>query len=154
MTSSCIKIDKVIAYLTPLNKTSKRWNVWLRQAEFDIAASRISFNNHFFEWSCYQSEQAVEKALKSVLVFSGYRPPKVHKIALLVAMCNSANSNFKHIQFRFKTIESLTFISRYPFLVPGEQGTPHEYISERDAAESLEEAIDILDKIRTLLYVK
>lgn len=69
-------------------------------------------------------------------------------------MCNSANSNFKHIQFRFKNIESLTFISRYPFLVPGEQGTPHEYISEVDASESLQEATDILEKVRALLYTK
>lgn len=69
-------------------------------------------------------------------------------------MCNSVNIEFRHVQFKFRTIESFTFISRYPFLVPGESGAPHEYIEKSDAEECLSEALDILDKVRNLLYKK
>lgn len=139
--------------LTPLTqKHNKRWQVWLKQSYFDLYAAKSSLDNDFYEWATYQSEQAAEKALKAYLVHGGYRPPKVHKIALLLSMCDKSFPEFKHIDFEFQTLEGFTFISRYPFLVPGLSDSPHEYITREDAVACISEAQDIYNKIYKLLY--
>ncbi len=132
-------------------KTHKRYKIWLKQANFDLEASKLSYDSGFYEWSTYQAEQAVEKALKSVLVHAGQQAPRLHKLAVLFGYSNSVNQKFKNTKFKFKHIESFTFISRYPFLVPGQYSTPHEFITKNDAFMAIEEARDILDKIENIL---
>ena len=99
------------------NRGYPRYRIWLRQAGFDIQAAELSIQSGFYEWACFQSEQCVEKALKSVLVHGGYRPPKIHKISILVSLCNNTNPEFSKTKFSFRDIESFTFISRYPFFI-------------------------------------
>lgn len=134
--------------LTPIDE---RWQVWLRQAKFDLAAAFLSLENEYFEWATYQAEQAVEKALKSVIVHAGSRAPKIHKLGILFGFCNQVNPEFKNTDFNFKHIESFTFISRYPFLLPDKSHTPHEIISESDANKALVEASDVILKVTKIL---
>ncbi len=129
----------------------KRYKIWLKQANFDLEAAKLSSSYGFYEWATYQAEQAVEKALKSVLVQAGQKAPRMHKLAVLFGYCNSVNSRFKNTKFNFKHIESFTFISRYPFLIPGQKNTPHEFITKEDARKALLEASDVLDKIEDIL---
>ncbi len=138
--------------LRTINSSSKRWQVWLNQAYFDLQAAELSMDNNFYEWATFQSEQCVEKALKAVIVEGGFRPPKVHKIAVLLSMSNRVNKSFKHVEFQFRTIEAFTFISRYPFLIPGEHQSPHEYVTYMDAVSCINEAKDTFWKIKNLLY--
>lgn len=129
----------------------KRFNVWLLQSQFDLEAAQTSFSNAHFEWCCYQSVQSVEKALKAVIVHAGFRPPQTHKLGILVSMCNRANALFTAIQLPFRKIESYTAIARYPFVIPGEQKTPREFITEKDAETCLSIAVNILTKIKEFL---
>jgi HEPN domain-containing protein len=129
----------------------QRYLVWLEQAEYDLQAAYVSINNGYFEWACFQSEQAVEKALKGVLVHAGWRPPKMHKLAVLMAYCNEANSRFRRTKFEFKELESFTFVSRYPFLVPGENLSPHNFIAQEEAQKCIQQARTFLNKIQELL---
>jgi len=39
---------------------------WLKQSESDIKAAEGSRKNKNYEWACFQSQQASEKALKSL----------------------------------------------------------------------------------------
>ncbi len=133
------------------NHNDERWQVWLRQAKYDLAAAFLSLENEYFEWATYQAEQAVEKSLKSVIVHAGGKAPKIHKLGILFGFCNQVNDNFRNTDFNFKHIESFTFISRYPFLLPDKSLTPHELISERNANEALVEASDVILKISKLL---
>jgi len=136
-----------------LQKTSKnRYKIWFKQGEYDYEAGIISFNQGYYEWATYQAEQAVEKTLKSVIAKAGWHPPRVHKIAILLGICNHVNLKFKQTKFDFKHLESFTFISRYPFLIPGKNETPHDLISKHDAKRALKQAKDIIDKIRNLLH--
>jgi len=128
-----------------------RYLVWLEQAEFDFQAAQVSKENKFYEWTCFQSEQAVEKALKAVLVHAGWRPPKMHKLAILMSYCNEANEEFRRTKFEFRDLESFTFVSRYPFLVPGENLSPHKFINLDDADRCINQARKFLDKIHSLL---
>ncbi len=129
----------------------ERYRVWVKQAQFDLEAAQISKDNGFFEWACFQSEQAVEKALKGVLVHSGWRPPKMHKLAVLMGYCNNANRKFRQTKFEFRDLEAFTFVSRYPFLIPGENLSPHEFISIDDAERCIHQAKSFLEKILILL---
>jgi HEPN domain-containing protein len=128
-----------------------RYKVWLKQSEYDLQAAETSKNNEFYEWACFQSEQAAEKALKAVLVHAGWRPPKMHKLAVLMSYCNNANEEFKRTKFEFRDLESFTFVSRYPFLIPGENLSPHEFVTLEDADRCINQARTFLDKIHNLL---
>lgn len=128
-----------------------RYKVWLEQAEYDLQAAQVSKDNDFYEWACFQSEQAAEKALKGVLVHAGWRPPKMHKLAVLMSYCNNANERFRRTKFEFRDLESFTFVSRYPFLIPGENLSPHEFITLDDAQRCISQARAFLDKIHKLL---
>ncbi len=132
----------------------ERFKVWLEQSKYDLQAAVKSDENANYEWSCYQSIQSVEKSLKAIVVHSGFRPPKTHKLGVLVSMCNRANPEFFNVKLYFRKIESYTFISRYPFVIPGQNKTPHELISKEDAQTCLDIAQDIYKKVEDFLIHK
>ena len=39
---------------------------WLRQAERDLEAAKLSFNGGIYEWACFLSQQCAEKAVKAL----------------------------------------------------------------------------------------
>jgi HEPN domain-containing protein len=128
-----------------------RYLIWLKQAKYDLAAAFLSLENEYFEWAAYQAEQAVEKALKAVIVQSGSKAPKIHKLGILFGFANRVNDKFKDTKFNFKHVESFTFISRYPLLLPDKAKTPHELISEKEAAKAITEASEVLLNITKIL---
>ena len=128
-----------------------RYKIWLDQSEFDIKGAIVSYEGGCYEWACYQSTQAVEKVLKAVVVFSGFRPPKTHKLGVLVGIANQANNAFRSISLDYRKIESYSFISRYPFIIPGKDKTPHEFITRNDAEICLKLAKDLVSSVKTFL---
>lgn len=129
-----------------------RYRIWLKQSRYDLDAAQNSYENGHYEWACYQSIQSVEKALKAVVVHSGFRAPRTHKLGVLISMANKANSLFKDVKLKaFRKIESYTFISRYPFVVPGVDQTPHDTITKNDAQACLGIANDISEKIESFI---
>jgi HEPN domain-containing protein len=61
-------------------------NNWETQYQGDLGLARIAENNNFYEWACYLSQQAAEKAVKSVLFKLQTIPPynlKRHSIFFL-----------------------------------------------------------------------
>lgn len=132
-------------------QTSERYRIWLLQSQYDLKAAEESINDKFYEWSCYQSVQAVEKALKSVIIHAGWRSPKTHKLGVLLSMCNRANERFKEVKFNFRKIEVYTFISRYPFIYPGENNAPHDLINENDARTCFDIATSMIGKVEEFL---
>ncbi len=137
-----------------MSPRATRYRVWLKQAKHDLQASSISYQNGFNEWATYQAEQSVEKALKSVIVHAGENSPKMHKLAVLFGFCNSVNPEFRKTKFEFRHLESFTFISRYPFLLPGRDKCPHELITKQDAEVSIKQATAIVEKIEVILGKK
>lgn len=138
--------------LIPLRKKqfSDRYRIWFEQAQYDLKASGISQSNEYFEWSCYQSEQAVEKALKSMILKAGYFAPKTHKLAVLIGLCNNISAEFREFKFKYRDLEIFTFIARYPFLKAGENESPHCFIEYNDAESCHEQAKVILQKIEII----
>ena len=132
--------------------TSERYRIWLLQSQYDLKASQTSLENKYYEWSCYQSVQAVEKALKSVIIHAGWRSPMTHKLGVLLSMCNRANDTFRSVKFNFRKIEAYTFITRYPFIYPGQNVAPHDLINEHDAKTCLDIATSMINKVEEFLH--
>ena len=132
--------------------TSDRYRIWLLQSQYDLKASEESLNNRYYEWSCYQSVQAVEKALKAVIIHAGWRSPMTHKLGVLLSMCNRANDTFRTVKFNFRKIEAYTFITRYPFIYPGQNIAPHDLITEHDAKTCFDIANSMINKVEEFLH--
>ncbi len=58
-------------------------NDWFKKAERDFQAAKDSLNAKNYEWSCFQSQQAVEKALKSLLIKRFGDFPRIHDLVRL-----------------------------------------------------------------------
>lgn len=126
-----------------------RYKVWIKQAEFDLEAARLSFGNSFFEWTCFQSEQSAEKALKAIMVFCGYRPPKLHKLSILYRIVKQLRPEISNL--KMESLQAYTFVSRYPFIIPGDNLTPHEFMTNEHAAECLSEAQAVLSLVHGII---
>ena len=79
------------------------------------------------------------------------RPPKMHKLAILMGYCNHVSEKFKNTKFEFRDLEAFTFVSRYPFLIPGEDLSPHEFLTFEVAQRCINQAKKMLEQIRKLL---
>lgn len=126
-------------------KDGSRHRVWFEQGSIDLKASTHSHAGGYFEWSCYQATQAVEKALKSVIMHAGWKHPKTHKLSVLIGLCNNLNQSFRKARFEFRDLEIYTFISRYPFLIPGEKSAPHYLIKKEDSDKCIKQGAHLLD---------
>lgn len=129
-----------------------RYQVWLEQAGYDLEAAKRSRDQGFYEWSCFQAEQSLEKQLKAVLVHAGMHAPRIHKLGVLMGMCNQVNPDFLQIKIDFRRMESYTFVSRYPFLLPGVNQSPHKFITLEDADECTRIAEQSLITITEFLH--
>lgn len=135
-------------------KFTSRYKLWLIQSAHDLGAARLSMDNGFYEWATYQAIQSAEKSLKAVIVRAGYRPPKTHGIAVLIGIANGVDKAFSKVRFDYRKIESYTFISRYPFVSPEIDLTPHELIKKEDALASISVAESILDNVEDYIRAR
>jgi HEPN domain-containing protein len=64
---------------------------WLRYARSDLELTGIIKPDEvLFEGLCFHAQQAVEKALKAVLITKGIAPPKTHNIRILLDLLSQA----------------------------------------------------------------
>jgi HEPN domain-containing protein len=130
---------------------SYRYKVWLKQAELDLQAAKLSLGNNFFEWACFQSEQSAEKALKGVMVFCGEKPPKVHKLSILFKIARELRPDLLKQFEDVDSLQAVTFISRYPFIIPGDNLTPHDFMTYQNATDCISEAEKVLFLVKELV---
>jgi len=58
---------------------------WMDRAKSSLAMSKNKFDKRiFFEDLCFQAQQAVEKALKGLLIFHNIEPEKTHNLVSLI----------------------------------------------------------------------
>lgn len=65
---------------------------WIEKAKKDLEASKNSFDFGYYEWSCFQSQQSAEKALKAVYIKKYKRLLKVHDLVLLAKKVSAPKS--------------------------------------------------------------
>lgn len=62
---------------------------WFERAKKDFKAAKDSFNTSNFEWSCFQSQQSAEKALKALQIKKTQKFSKIHDLVLLARKLNA-----------------------------------------------------------------
>jgi HEPN domain-containing protein len=61
------------------------YNTWMDRARSSLAISKTRYDeNVFYEDLCFQAQQAVEKALKALLIFYKVEPEKTHNLVALI----------------------------------------------------------------------
>jgi HEPN domain-containing protein len=115
----------------------ERYESWIERAKSSLEISKIAVNvNVYYEDLCYQSQQAVEKALKGLLIFYGVEPEFTHNIGILL----NEIEKFTEIPENIKEVIKLTkyaVITRYP----GE----YDEITKENYEESIKIAKDCLE---------
>jgi len=120
---------------------------WLKQAEADLVAARNSKVSMDFNWSCFQAQQAGEKALKTYLYENGYTSIITHSLKELVMECEKIDPIFSSLKTDAKTLDAFYISTRYPNGLGGDL-PPSEYFEEDDAEKCINCATSILDTVK------
>jgi HEPN domain-containing protein len=119
---------------------AERSKDWLKQAEKDLSHAKNSLKDKDYEWSCFASQQAAEKALKAVYEKKNLSVKGHSIIGLLEGL--KPYFSFPKEFYKYARILSRYYIeARYPNGFP--EGAPLDYF-DKDMAE---EAINASEKI-------
>lgn len=123
---------------------------WLRQAEKDLESARDSSKAEHYEWACFQSQQAAEKALKAFLYSKGLRAVLTHSIRDLVLDCSKYEKDFSNLLSQGKALDAYYITTRYPNSLVGNE-IPAHYYSEEDASRCINYAGLILRIVKKFM---
>jgi HEPN domain-containing protein len=125
---------------------------WLRQAEADISAAQGSLKNNNFEWACFQSQQASEKALKALWYFFSF-DPWGHSAARLINDFpeEKTKQSLSLLLNKAKELDKLYIPTRYPNGLP--DLTPSEVYTPEEAIKAIESSKSIIEQIKNLISI-
>jgi HEPN domain-containing protein len=87
---------------------------WLDRAKSSLAMSKNKFDKRiFYEDLCFQAQQAVEKALKGLLIFHNIEPEKTHNLVSLIKELSKYITVPKEISETF-ILNDYAVQTRYP----------------------------------------
>lgn len=117
-----------------------RYRDWLDQAKRDLQRAHIDAEHEFWEWACFTSQQAAEKAVKALLMNRGY-----------TAWGHSVTAKLRHLteipvpdeMIQQAQLLDLFYIpTRYPNGLP--EGKPADYFGQRQGQEAIHAATNII----------
>ncbi len=121
---------------------------WLRQAQRDLQHAENSLKFADFEWVCFSSQQAAEKALKSVYEKDNLEA-RGHSILGLLQGLASYYKIPKEF-FSYARILTRYYIeTRYPNGFP--EGAPCDFFDREMAEEAIDAAKKILEWCRDII---
>lgn len=123
---------------------------WLKQAEADLKAAKDSFNDGNYEWSCFQSQQGGEKALKTYLYEKGYTSILTHSLKELLKECLKLDTSFNALSNDARNLDMYYIPTRYPNGLAGNLA-PTEFYEREDAGKCIKSAELILNTVKTFL---
>lgn len=87
---------------------------WMSYARSHLAAARTAVGGEIlWEIPCFEAQQAAEKAIKAVLIFSGIKPPRIHDIGELLDLIPPSLPRTISIEAS-RILTQYAFITRYP----------------------------------------
>lgn len=123
---------------------------WLVQAEADIRAAKDSLKDGHFDWCCFQSQQAAEKALKTFLYEKGYTSILTPSLKELVRECKRLEASFGEIEGQARFLDMFYIPTRYPNGLAGDIA-PAEFYEREDGEKCLSYAELILNVAKRFL---
>jgi HEPN domain-containing protein len=119
---------------------------WLHFAEMDLSSAKFLLKHKPLpkEIICFHCQQATEKVLKGILVANKIRPPKIHDLKKLYALCQPYVQDIDRISSACNDLNQYSVQPRYPEELD---------INERDVDEALKQTKRVLEFLRPLLPV-
>ena len=117
---------------------------WLRQAEHDLKHADLSLRNEDYEWACFASQQAAEKAVKALHLYLG-QEAWGHVVAKLLRDLPIDVPD--DLVEKAKVLDAYYIPARYPNGFP--EGSPFEHFGKLQAQEAIKYADEILEFVRS-----
>ncbi len=121
---------------------------WFQQALRDLKAAEDSLSDGNYEWSCFQAQQASEKAVKSLLFIHG-RSAWGHSVVELLNDVSGVESVSEELYVYARELDRHYIPSRYPNAF--ESGYPGMYYDKPTAERALKTAKNIVEWVRKRL---
>jgi HEPN domain-containing protein len=125
---------------------------WIKQAERDIKNAKYETKGGFYEWACFLSQQAAEKALEAVYQKLGGEAFG-HSVSGLLSSLPQAYKASEKLKNKAMELDKAYIPTRYPNAIP--EGAPYEIYTKQEAKRLItyaEEIVkfckDILSKIK------
>ncbi len=132
---------------------------WLRQAEADLRAAKDSLDSHHYEWVCFQTQQAGERALKAFLLERGLYWVQIRRIGHSLYGAGSALDACQNLEPEFSSLNQAALLldgysvaTRYPNEETNISAqAPTDFYNEHHAQSAIEAAESVLNLVRTYL---
>ena len=125
---------------------SNRYTDWFRQAEADLRHARNALEDGDYEWSCFATHQAAEKALKAVFLKQGM-DAWGHTLTVLIGNLPKSIESPSGALVDFARILDKYYIpTRYP--IGFDSGAPTDFYTAIEAQNAVHQAEAILEFCR------
>ncbi len=121
---------------------------WLMQALRDLEAATSSLESGYYEWSCFQSHQAAEKAVKALLYAHG-KSAWGHSITELLGYVKSTTEVPEELFYHARELDRHYIPSRYPNAF--ESGYPALYYDKITGERAISACKRIIEWVREQL---
>ncbi len=96
----------------------RKARIWLEFAERDLERAKVMYSLGDYDDAAYHLQQAVEKSLKSVMVYFGITPNvpkfKIHNIENLISVLEEGGINVPDWMYDAVLLTRYAFTTRYP----------------------------------------
>jgi len=117
-----------------------RYRDWFEQAQRDLERAKIDVQHEFWEWACFTSQQAAEKAVKAMLMAHNLTVWG-HGISVMLRQQEILSIPLDIIT-EAQLLDAHYIPARYPNGFPA--GKPADYYNVHKAQEALDAASSIL----------
>lgn len=117
-----------------------RYRDWLAQAKRDLDRARLDVKFAFWEWACFTSQQAAEKAVKALLMNRGIAVWG-HAITPMLDRLEGVAVSEEMVAHG-QLLDAYYIPTRYPNGFP--EGKPADYFNRRKATEAVDAAAQII----------
>jgi len=121
---------------------------WFQQAYYDLKATHWNIEGGFYDTACFLAQQAAEKALKSILYFTGARRKALmtHSTVEMVREAGKKINSLVDLINEARELDLHYIPSRYPNGIPS--GYPHQFYGRKNADQALAAAEKIFNAIK------
>jgi len=122
--------------------------IWLKRAKSNLGIAKAGkvFEDILYEDLCFDCEQAVEKALKSLLVSFDVSFPRTHSIGHLIELIEKQNIEVPDEIMDSISLTAYAVSTRYP--------GDFEPIDEQEYLETLETAEKVYNWVRKIIDIE
>jgi len=125
---------------------------WFEEAKADLKRAIRSLNNNDYSLSCYMSQQAIEKALKALIIgLKHKRPPHVHDLVVLYEYVRDLLPLPRDVIEKLPEVSQYYVTARYP---NAGLRRPSISFSKLQADNALEVAKYVIRKVEEILSTR